>query len=981
MKRLFSLCLFIVIAFAFGAEEICVRRSDYLELSTFHFSTADGNEIVFWNDTVNGNPDIFAQKLDANGLCLWDENLCLTDSPGDQNIIDLVKTSDNNCIILYTDYSLASVTSYYMQKITPDGQCLWSPNGVLFSCEPMKIDTIKLIPNASGGAHILYTSAYHSLYRQMIDANGSYIFSLDNTSIYTDTLYVTLKNAVSDNSGGATIAISKYLGLNTTKITHLIHLSQDGFITGNNPLVPNADLYTTNYDILKGIDNQIILWGYCSLPSDGIAFRKIDTNGNLLSPQPTVYQFPSSVSPYDKISPVATLEGGLLLAWQEWNYTMHQYNIKMQKYDTNLLPVWLESGILVSNYGPRENRFQMLMKNNGNILASWTTVNYSPFSIYYMAQLIDPQGIKCWGENGSIIQELSDYLNYVTSPDGSNNIFVWSDTNNNNISIKRNVVTDAGISLLPPEELTIVEHLGSAAMLFDCVALGDHYLNIWFDSRNNNAIYYQIYNSNQEALFQENGIALTEPNIGLLGILTTEKISENEYAIIYRIQNDDILYATYLQCIDANGTKLYDGNGILLYSTYGGSFSLSGWDNDIYIGWVLNEDDSNSYVMAQRISSGQKMWGEEGKVIAELSNYVNSVKNRGRYFVWSSTDANFLTSIKALKLDVNGNPVSGWNPEGLNLAQLPETFVAHINNAFLEADNLVLTYSYYNFSNYNELYMAQKINSEGELLWSDNGIQICVEDTYPLDTIWDNNNIIFVSSFYYPANNLLFFNIVNSSGELLYGIEGIPINNNSMCCYECSLLKFANGAYLLTCAYFSTEYDCCDIYNIELDPHGNTVANQVICNAIFDQSGVQSSAIGNQAFLAWNDYRTSVLSYDVFITSIYATWVNSSYVANEDEVITNPAVISLQQNYPNPFNPETTISFSLPKAEKVNLNIYNLKGQLVKTLYQDNQCSAGVNSVVWNGKDNKGNSVSSGIYFYRLNCGKEQLTKKMVLSK
>ena len=76
MKRLFSLCLFIVIAFAFGAEEICVRRSDYLELSTFHFSTADGNEIVFWNDTVNGSPDIFAQKLDANGLCLWDENLC-----------------------------------------------------------------------------------------------------------------------------------------------------------------------------------------------------------------------------------------------------------------------------------------------------------------------------------------------------------------------------------------------------------------------------------------------------------------------------------------------------------------------------------------------------------------------------------------------------------------------------------------------------------------------------------------------------------------------------------------------------------------------------------------------------------------------------------------------------------------------------------------------------------------------------------------
>ena len=81
-------------------------------------------------------------------------------------------------------------------------------------------------------------------------------------------------------------------------------------------------------------------------------------------------------------------------------------------------------------------------------------------------------------------------------------------------------------------------------------------------------------------------------------------------------------------------------------------------------------------------------------------------------------------------------------------------------------------------------------------------------------------------------------------------------------------------------------------------------------------------------------------------------------------MVWNPVIIDLG-NYPNPFNPSTTIKFDLRKAGYVNLEIYNIKGQKVRTLI-DQQQEAGYHSKVWNGIDDSGNPIGSGIYFYRL---------------
>jgi hypothetical protein len=87
---------------------------------------------------------------------------------------------------------------------------------------------------------------------------------------------------------------------------------------------------------------------------------------------------------------------------------------------------------------------------------------------------------------------------------------------------------------------------------------------------------------------------------------------------------------------------------------------------------------------------------------------------------------------------------------------------------------------------------------------------------------------------------------------------------------------------------------------------------------------------------------------------------------------------SLAQNYPNPFNPTTAISFTLSEKVHVNLSIFDVEGRLVTTLV-DVAMEEGFKEATWEGKDVGGNSVSSGIYFYRLKAGKKVLTRKMVL--
>jgi hypothetical protein len=96
---------------------------------------------------------------------------------------------------------------------------------------------------------------------------------------------------------------------------------------------------------------------------------------------------------------------------------------------------------------------------------------------------------------------------------------------------------------------------------------------------------------------------------------------------------------------------------------------------------------------------------------------------------------------------------------------------------------------------------------------------------------------------------------------------------------------------------------------------------------------------------------------------------------------TAPALTTrLEGNYPNPFNPSTTIRYSLKEAGPVSIEIYNLKGQLVRTLVNEVK-ESGSHSAIWNGLDQNNRTVSSGVYLFRMKSGKYSNTRKMIMLK
>jgi flagellar hook assembly protein FlgD len=107
---------------------------------------------------------------------------------------------------------------------------------------------------------------------------------------------------------------------------------------------------------------------------------------------------------------------------------------------------------------------------------------------------------------------------------------------------------------------------------------------------------------------------------------------------------------------------------------------------------------------------------------------------------------------------------------------------------------------------------------------------------------------------------------------------------------------------------------------------------------------------------------------------------NTSTSVNKQEQSEIPINLELKQNYPNPFNPSTTIEYQIPRTGNVEIRIFDISGELVNTLKEDQQ-PVGKYSVKWDGKNNKGQQVASGIYICRIIFRTLILSRKMLLMK
>ncbi len=171
-------------------------------------------------------------------------------------------------------------------------------------------------------------------------------------------------------------------------------------------------------------------------------------------------------------------------------------------------------------------------------------------------------------------------------------------------------------------------------------------------------------------------------------------------------------------------------------------------------------------------------------------------------------------------------------------------------------------------------------------------------------------------------------------------------------------------------------------YLIKINDDGDTLWTRVInrgCQNIISSVLVEDSGY---VFVGTVDLDLdSLRGRDIYFRQI-DTAGNFTDVAEDKDDLNLPQKIALHQNYPNPFNPQTNIEFEISsKAGLVNLDIYNILGQKIRTLVQNQRMVSGFHLVFWDGKDESGKEVSSGIYFYKLTFGDYSMARKMVFLK
>ncbi len=973
-----QLCLMILImatcAAALGGQEFPLRQATEIFWEGTHVRSADGCEIVFWADAVNGDLDIFAQKISPSGQALWPAPLGVVNHSGDQQLWGAVKTTDNNIFLLWREYEIGNNTGLAAQKISSNGLKLWGEQGVPVSMPGTSLRLAIPVANATGGAYVVFQDYGEDCVRgQNLDTSGNQLWPDGGLQLGDNIL---LEQACGDGAGGLIVNCSAF------PFNRLRRISPAGEVVGNDPLLPPDSFPGNVYQLLPGPSGEFILYTVVNVSDPYILLNKMDGAGSLLLPQTVQYQLAAGED-VSEVTLAQYPDGGLAAAWRSGLDGAVSW--KMQRFSADLVPQWAAPGVEFSSPSPGGGNLSLAVGADAIAWLAWNSANINHLEREVKAQAVSAEGIPLWGTAGKILSQDHGSTCAIAWP--NRGMFVWNPSLEGIKSLRRQVFSSGGASFLAPEAEPLTQGLAGMGFLQEAIAVGNKYLTIWEDCRDvYTQLYYQLSSDSANALLEPGGVPLWAEETRSTRLISAAKLNESSVALLYYATTDNTPFTYYLQQIDAAGNTLFPGPGIEVQTgqSSGTSMSLGCFEGEIYLIWLGGEAGSFQ-IKGQRYVDAQAQWGENGRVIATLgqNSHASQLAVRGRYFLWTNADI-YLEQMRAraLLVDENGDPAPGWYPGGENLLMGSLSEVSSFQQSGLHGNDLVAFVSRYN--GYASELRVQKLSAAGARLWGDGGRPFVSEiANFVYDAVFGDGVVCLLRG-YGDGGNTLRAQKLSPDGDLLWGDSGVLLASGLNNCYDAALADFADGSF--ACVYSDDDGQLLenrDLYIRRVSSSGEAsgTAPDLLCQARYQQRDVHLDVLGNRALVAWSDDRAGIENSEIAYTGVWATRIASASVAASDPSLNPAAPLVLKGNHPNPFNPSTTITFSLELPQSVDLRIYNLKGQLVRALLRGAELPAGQHVIVWDGRTGNGESAASGVYFCCAQAGGYRATRKMLLSK
>jgi hypothetical protein len=1011
---LISICTFLV---ALEWENaLPIRQGVNIEWFRTGTETGDGGAIYVWSDTKLGERDLYAQKVDANGNMVWGQPLLVDGKPDRQEDPVITRTSDNNFIIAWIDFSNDPDGSVFAQKVNSNGVLMWPTGGVSLCSYPGIQISLNIEPDNAGGAYIVWEDSRNpgkDIYGQHVNSQGNVVWVANGIPIANSAGDESYNTMWADGTGG--LIIGYVHALNSLETLYVKRFLPDGQMAWTQPVSLSPSASNQNKIKMSPINNDsfVFTWMDFRLVHPDIYAQRVDLNGNLLWPDPFVVYTDSTgaMAPQENPRIVQTSDSGVIIVWEDKRNDLDDPDLFAQKVSLSGQLLWNLDGVplAVAPFGQKGPR--MAADNSGGCFVVWDDArNGNAPNIDIYAQHLTSTGLSAWSNNGLAVcvapNEQSGSLVKVSN----NNLFVnWMDLRNGSVGIYYQVLNSSGEFQLADNGIQVFWGLSGDATLKQIIHLPrqNDTAVIWQDTRYGNLgkqIFVQIINQDGTVDLDVNGKAVTtltghDQNFPSAVVLPDDKI-----AIVWeekRTNNPKI----YAQLISANGDRLWGEQGIAVTDSEPlrqKDAKVSYLDGAIYIGWSNLDDVTTTsgnlqlfHIWGQKIENNQKMWGPNGYLISEYPTsdpYFECQLETivGRHFVWTRTSIDMSNygalNVWAKLVTSDGQTAPGWSQYGVCTSNYNDYDLnQYLPKATLTDTGLFVIWLDFRTDFIKNMY-GQMISPTGQILWNPSGIPLNDFGREQDDvSVLGGQEITFTwKESLTGSNQDIMMQRYSTLGNPVWTASGNFIVQRDTTQSSPNLARFSNGRMVV--AWEDYVIEDADIYMKFINADGTLVDSNpadpgiLVSNAIKIQQYPQIAILNqsNSGIIIWSDGRSSGKE------AIYGIYAQKFYmVSNSDDNASVPQnIIQLSKSCPNPFVDNVKISFSLSKDSKnVDLSVYNIKGQKVKTLH-NGRTLKGNYTYTWDGKDAKGNSLATGVYFCSLHADRAAaLTEKLIYIK
>jgi hypothetical protein len=432
-------------------------------------SDGAGGAIIAWEDSRSGTSDIYAQRISAGGVVLWQANgVPICTASDDQFFPALVSDDSGGAIITWQDYRNLSIPDIYAQRVDAGGTTRWTTNGVPVCTAADEQFRPVIVTDGAGGAIIVWedfrNGPQFDIYAQRVNAAGSVQWTADGVAISTADNDQRAPTIVADGTGGAIITWEDSRGSGIPDIyaqrinaAGSVQWAANGVPVAIAPLNQNTPTITSD-----GAGGAIITWWDVRGGSaSDIYAQRLNANG---AAQWTANGVAICTAPSSQLVPsiVSDGAGGAIITWWDQRNST-QYDIYAQRVNAAGLVQWTTDGVPISTAPGDQYVTSLVQDDSGGAIITWQDGRRIA-NDDIRAQRVNSTGVVQWTPDGAAISTASGSQNrpVITTDGRGGAIIAWQDLRGTTADIYAQQVNSRGLL----GQITAVEEKGETPMRF-----------------------------------------------------------------------------------------------------------------------------------------------------------------------------------------------------------------------------------------------------------------------------------------------------------------------------------------------------------------------------------------------------------------------------------------------------------------------------------------------------------------------------------